>query len=676
MKKKKKRKYSNTEDMLFDSYNNIIKINKDNNQILKNIIQIKHQLDTSLFIHYDIDIECNDVESNDVEGNNIEDDNNYNFKHNIDFMYDFINIDYIYHKFTKNDKIIYSNILKYSNIEKNILIKNFDNKKNTHKQLNYFIIKYENFTKKFCKIFDENEKKQKKYIEYNVYNMGILSHADFLMLIKDSICVPFWNTQCEELSKQIFMPIDTNLKISKTPNTFNYKNWFNTEHKTSLENLNNKKLEITDKERKFIKQYKNKKTGQMENIIKSHKIKIYFNYTQKSLIKRLFGVYRYFYNRTIQYINNFDKKTNKTFYLIYHGKNESKIIIDLENQKNKLSFITIRNLIKKNYPEWVNKVIFPSHLVDMSIKEAIGSYNGCIVKFNKYKIPFKLKLKTKKDKIQTMNIENLMINSKKNSLFYNLKDIDGKEYVFRNLKTSCKFKKYSNICDSSISWNQITNEFYLNLNFEDIETPSNNILLNKKICAIDPGIKNFLTIYSDNSVDKIGIGIREKIEKLCRDIDIIISKQYQKKEGKYKYNHQKRRSLRKALHRKIKYLENLKEELHNKSIKYLCDNYGKIIIPPFETQKMVTNIKLNSKTSRNLMCISYYKFLSKLKLRCIEYDIELVIRPEYYTSKTCTKCGNIKHDLKNADIYKCKNCDTTIDRDTNGARNILLRNYY
>lgn len=53
--------------------------------------------------------------------------------------------------------------------------------------------------------------------------MGILSHADFLMLIKDSICVPFWNTQCEELSKQIFMPIDTNLKISKTPNTFNYK---------------------------------------------------------------------------------------------------------------------------------------------------------------------------------------------------------------------------------------------------------------------------------------------------------------------------------------------------------------------------------------------------------------------------------------------------------------------
>ena len=54
---------------------------------------------------------------------------------------------------------------------------------------------------------------------------------------------------------------------------------------------------------------KNKKTGNMENIIKSHKIKIYFNSNQKNTIKRIFGVYRYFYNRTIQYINNFDIST-------------------------------------------------------------------------------------------------------------------------------------------------------------------------------------------------------------------------------------------------------------------------------------------------------------------------------------------------------------------------------
>lgn len=294
MKKKKKIKLSNFENFLFDSYNDIIEINNKNNIILNNIKQIKQQLDTSLFVHYDIEDTC---------------DNN-----NIDFIYDFINIDYVYFKFTKNDKIICSNISKYFNIDKNILIPNFNNKKNIHKQLDYFIIKYENFTKKFCKNNDENNNE-----EYNVGNRGILNYNDLFMLIKDSNCVPFWNTKCEELSKQIFMPTDTNLKISKTSNIFNYKNWFKTEHKTSLDelNLNNKKLVIDNKERKFIKKYKNKKTGQMENIIKSHKIKIYFNSKQRNIIKRIFGVYRYFYNRTIQYINNFDKKTNKTFYLIH-----------------------------------------------------------------------------------------------------------------------------------------------------------------------------------------------------------------------------------------------------------------------------------------------------------------------------------------------------------------------
>ena len=116
--------------------------------------------------------------------------------------------------------------------------------------------------------------------------------------------------------------------------------------------------------------------------------------------------------------------------------------------------------------------------------------------------------------MQTLNIESTIIHSKTNSLFYNLKNIDSKEFVFRDLKTSSKFNKYSNICDSSITWNQRTNEYYLNLNFEDIEIPSNDIVLNKKIASIDPGLKSFISIYSDNSVDKIGIGIRDKIEKL------------------------------------------------------------------------------------------------------------------------------------------------------------------
>jgi putative transposase len=42
-----------------------------------------------------------------------------------------------------------------------------------------------------------------------------------------------------------------------------------------------------------------------------------------------------------------------------------------------------------------------------------------------------------------------------------------------------------------------------------------------------------------------------------------------------------------------------------------------------------------------------------------------------YTSRTCSECGNIKHDLKFSDrIHHCDTCSLTIDRDLNAAINI------
>jgi putative transposase len=131
--------------------------------------------------------------------------------------------------------------------------------------------------------------------------------------------------------------------------------------------------------------------------------------------------------------------------------------------------------------------------------------------------------------------------------------------------------------------------------------------------------------------------------------------------------------MKKALHRKIKYLGNLKTELHNKTIKYLTDNYAKIIVPPFEIQNMAR--KFNSKISRMLYNISFCTFKEKLKYKCTEKDIELIIRPEYYTSKTCTRCGNIKKNLGSAEVYECEKCGLIIGRDIGAARNIILRNH-
>ena len=88
--------------------------------------------------------------------------------------------------------------------------------------------------------------------------------------------------------------------------------------------------------------------------------------------------------------------------------------------------------------------------------------------------------------------------------------------------------------------------------------------------------------------------------------------------------------------------------------------------------KLINRV-INSITSRIMNYLSFNKFLTKLKSLCSIRNTKLYIVDEIYTSKTCGYCGYIKTDLNSNKIYKCNDCNLEIDRDYNGARNILLK---
>ena len=74
-----------------------------------------------------------------------------------------------------------------------------------------------------------------------------------------------------------------------------------------------------------------------------------------------------------------------------------------------------------------------------------------------------------------------------------------------------------------------------------------------------------------------------------------------------------------------------------------------------------------------MLALSHYEFKERLKSTAKYYGRKVYECGEAYTSKTCGNCGEIDDDLNGKKIYKCRNCKIKLDRDINGARNILLR---
>lgn len=180
-------------------------------------------------------------------------------------------------------------------------------------------------------------------------------------------------------------------------------------------------------------------------------------------------------------------------------------------------------------------------------------------------------------------------------------------------------------------------------------------------CAIDPGIRNFVTTYDGSASIKISPR-KDILSKLYTRMDKLRSLRSKKLisvdafQGKY-YKLSNR-------------LTGLIDEMQFKTRNFLLRSYKKIILPPFESQRMASK-RISSSVNRLMMSLRHYQFQTRIKESVSKHTI--VTLNEAYTSKTCTCCGNINSNLGASDVYSCNVCNTVIDRDVNGARNIYLK---
>lgn len=325
-----------------------------------------------------------------------------------------------------------------------------------------------------------------------------------------------------------------------------------------------------------------------------------------------------------------------------------------------------------------------ANIRDRVLMDVIKSYKTYITnkinakKTGKRRPRFCLKFRTKKDISDTFLMDyrdwNTYRNNKHSILYDLLNSTELKSY---NTSRNVIRKNVKEIIPDKIDYDfriqKIRNIGY----FIIIPTPIRHIPENqglsdsKRVISIDPGVRTFMTCYNPEGIvyefGKYDIG---HIVRLCFYMDKIQSKIDTSINKKRKF------ILGKVLDRMRFRIKNLISDCHRRIAKWLCDNHDYIIVPRFKSGIMSSkkNRKLNSKTARNMMTWSHCRFREILLSKSREYNnVNIIITSEEYTSKTCTSCGNCKDNLGGSKTYKCNFCNITLDRDVNGARNILLK---
>ena len=187
----------------------------------------------------------------------------------------------------------------------------------------------------------------------------------------------------------------------------------------------------------------------------------------------------------------------------------------------------------------------------------------------------------------------------------------------------------------------------------------------KEFVVCSNGIK-FKNINKTSTVKKVEKKLKREQRKLSRKYESLKIRNKNIKEGRATgQNIQKQVIKVQKLHQRLR---NIRTDYINKIVSSIIKQKSSYItIEDLNIKGMMKNKHL----SKAIASQKFFEFKTKLMSKCKENNIELRIVDRFYpSSKTCSRCGKIKKDLKLSDrIYKC-DCGLTIDRDLNASINL------
>ena len=456
----------------------------------------------------------------------------------------------------------------------------------------------------------------------------------------------FWNESSKELSKKLWLPPQTDFHDLALTNS---SNGYLRSLERDLSSSKKTKIDLPTKNSQMIcsklSQFSPTAITEDENII-TRKIRFYPNEDQVKFLNDCFGQHRYHYNKCVEYFREHEDARH-----------------DFRTLRNRVVFIN--NLIYGDN-EWMNRV--PIDTRSGGVRDFAAALDAARSNKKNGNIKhFKMKFKKKKvaqichfNKNTLKKGFKLCINRlKKNSKL----SFTGKteQWMYKNVDPK-------NLDGSFSIYRNPAHQYYLHLVIKpEIKKYSDSeVDTRKPIVALDPGEKIFQTFYSETEIGALGYEFarkdleeihkkEDKFKKLIKDRDF----------GARKRRHMKRRCA--LLRTKAK---NKVRDLHWQSADFLTKNYKVILLPKFSVKSIVKkpNSGLNK---RRLLSLSHYAFRNRIIHKAKKNCNVVILCSEAYTTKTCGGCGVLSTCDGNR-IHNCS-CGLSIDRDVNGARNVLLR---
>lgn len=486
-------------------------------------------------------------------------------------------------------------------------------------------------------------------LETNSQTMKLSKISDRPSTTTEKDFKPFWNSSLKNLSNRLWLPTVTDCQDSilnsyhGSLKNLTAPSWYSTKLQIPILKSNCHKMSLVLSHTSLQKTTECglPKTEKKE-IMRAKKIKLYPTVDQKTVLNHWFGSRRWVYNQCLNYINQ-------------------------KKQKRLPSMKELRSLFLNGKEMSTFSNGTPFDIRDGGMIDLLKNFKSNVAKIKTKSIShFKLTF-LKSKYAQSIAVCHKYYGTKgMYSILTDIKKSEPEEMVIKQVKHDFRILKDNNgdywICLPITKISQSERQAREFSNDRDDGTIS-----------LDPGVRTFLVGYDgqNKTVLHFGTDASKKIKYICIKLDSLISKSKNETQ-------RKKVRLKKAIRHLRKKIQNMVTDMHYKVANFLCENYKTVIIPEFETQKMVSGGKLNSRVARSMMNLSHYLFRKRLLSVSEEYiNCSVEIVSEEFTSQTCGKCGELNKDLGSNKVFKCvnKKCKIEIDRDVNGARNILLKNY-